>query len=340
MNKKIIGLIGAAVLVMALPLQGLAAADAAANLQSVEGGAKVSLDLQHTGAGEGVNALQMSFTLSPVVGSLDKADVSFVFDEDLPGTVKTYRYNQSTNVLTVYVAGANGALFENDKADLGSIQVEAAKGEYLEVSITTGLPNQEEGSSAEMVSGLTLLRASSSAQKLTMQAETLAVNAGELSPAPEPTQRPEATEAPEATQQPQATEKPQATEQPQATEKPAATQKPSGGSTGGSQNGSNQNNTAAATAQPGTAASSKAPGASASQSAVSEAASEESQAQSESASSEAESQAAESESQAQSQSTASQTQKSKVSVLPVVIGVAVVAAAAVAGVVIWRRGRD
>ena len=142
MNKKIIGLIGAAVLVMALPLQGLAAADAAANLQSVEGGAKVSLDLQHTGAGEGVNALQMSFTLSPVVGSLDKADVSFVFDEDLPGTVKTYRYNQSTNVLTVYVAGANGALFENDKADLGSIQVEAAEGEYLEVSITTGLPNQ------------------------------------------------------------------------------------------------------------------------------------------------------------------------------------------------------
>lgn len=334
MNKKIIGLIGAAVLVMALPLQGLAAADAAANLQSVEGGAKVSLDLQHTGAGEGVNALQMSFTLSPVVGSLDKADVSFVFDEDLPGTVKTYRYNQSTNVLTVYVAGANGALFENDKADLGSIQVEAAEGEYLEVSITTGLPNQEEGSSAEMVSGLTLLRASSSAQKLTMQAETLAVNVGELSPAPEPTQQPEATETPEATQQPQATEKPQASE------KPEATQKPSGGSTGGSQNGSTQNNNAAATAQPGTAASSKAPGASASQSAVSEAASEESQAQSESASSEAESQAAESESQAQSQSTASQTQKSKVSVLPVVIGVAVVAAAAVAGVVIWRRGRD
>lgn len=334
MNKKIIGLIGAAVLVMTLPLQGLAAADAAANLQSVEGGAKVSLDLQHTGAGEGVNALQMSFTLSPVVGSLDKADVSFVFDEDLPGTVKTYRYNQSTNVLTVYVAGANGALFENDKADLGSIQVEAAEGEYLEVSITTGLPNQEEGSSAEMVSGLTLLRASSSAQKLTMQAETLAVNVGELSPAPEPTQQPEATETPEATQQPQATEKPQASE------KPEATQKPSGGSTGGSQNGSTQNNTAAATAQPGTAASSKAPGASASQSAVSEAASEESQAQSESASSEAESQAAESESQAQSQSTASQTQKSKVSVLPVVIGVAVVAAAAVAGVVIWRRGRD
>lgn len=334
MNKKIIGLIGAAVLVMALPLQGLAAADAAANLQSVEGGAKVSLDLQHTGAGEGVNALQMSFTLSPVVGSLDKADVSFVFDEDLPGTVKIYRYNQSTNVLTVYVAGANGALFENDKADLGSIQVEAAEGEYLEVSITTGLPNQEEGSSAEMVSGLTLLQASSSAQKLTMQAETLAVNAGELSPAPEPTQQPEATEPPEATQQPQATEKPQASE------KPEAAQKPSGGSTGGSQNGSTQNNNAAATAQPGTAASSKAPGASASQSAVSEAASEESQAQSESASSEAESQAAESESQAQSQSTASQTQKSKVSVLPVVIGVAVVAAAAVAGVVIWRRGRD
>lgn len=334
MNKKIIGLIGAAVLVMALPLQGLAAADAAANLQSVEGGAKVSLDLQHTGAGEGVNALQMSFTLSPVVGSLDKADVSFVFDEDLPGTVKTYRYNQNTNVLTVYVAGANGALFENDKADLGSIQVEAAEGEYLEVSITTGLPNQEEGSSAEMVSGLTLLRASSSAQKLTMQAETLAVNVGELSPAPEPTQQPEATEPPEATQQPQATEKPQASE------KPEAAQKPSGGSTGGSQNGSTQNNNAAATAQPGTAASSKAPGASASQSAVSEAASEESQAQSESASSEAESQAAESESQAQSQSTASQTQKSKVSVLPVVIGVAVVAAAAVAGVVIWRRGRD
>lgn len=57
MNKKIIGLIGAAVLVMAMPLQGLAAADAAASLQPVEGGAKVSLDLHQAGAGEGVNAL-------------------------------------------------------------------------------------------------------------------------------------------------------------------------------------------------------------------------------------------------------------------------------------------
>ena len=38
MNKKIIGLIGAAVLVMALPLQGLAAAGAAGSLGAAAGG--------------------------------------------------------------------------------------------------------------------------------------------------------------------------------------------------------------------------------------------------------------------------------------------------------------
>lgn len=141
MNKKIIGLIGAAVLVMAMPLQGLAAADAAASLQPVEGGAKVSLDLHQAGAG--VNALQMSFTLNPVSGSLDKASVSFDFDNDMAGTVKRYSFDQNSGVLTVYVAGANGQLFDNDKTDLGSIQVKAAEGEYLELAITTGLPRED-----------------------------------------------------------------------------------------------------------------------------------------------------------------------------------------------------
>lgn len=332
MNKKIIGLIGAAVLVMAMPLQGLAAADAAASLRPVEGGAKVSLDLHQAGAGEGVNALQMSFTLNPVSGSLDKASVSFDFDNDLAGTVKRYSFDQNSGVLTVYVAGANGQLFDNDKTDLGSIQVKAAEGEYLELDITTGLPREDEDSAEQLASGLSLLRAGSSKETLTMQAETLNVNVGEVSPDPEPTEQPEATQKPEATQQPEATQHPE------------TTQKPSGGSNqnGSNQSSNNQSGTAAsATAQPGTAATSKTPGTSSTaQSAVSESASEESQAQSESGSSEAQSQAAGSESQAQSQSTASQTEKSKVSVLPVVIGIVVVAAAVVAGVVIWRRGRD
>ena len=332
MNKKIIGLIGAAVLVMAMPLQGLAAADAAASLQPAEGGAKVSLNLQQTGGGEGVNALQMSFTLNPVSGSLDKASVSFDFDDDLAGTVKRYSFDQNSGVLTVYVAGAKGQLFENDKADLGSIQVKAAEGEYLELSITTGLPREDESSAEQLANGLSLLRAGSSKETLTMQAETLNVNVGEVSPDPEPTEQPEATQNPEATQKPEVTET------------PAATQQPSGGSQNGSnQSGSSHQNStaAAATAQPGTAASSKIPGASsAAQSAVSEPVSETSQSQSEAASSEAQSQADESESQAQSQSAASQTEKTKVGVLPVVIGIVVVAAAAVGGVVIWRRGRD
>lgn len=343
MNKKIIGLIGAAVLVMALPLQGLAAADAAASLQPVEGGAKVSLDLHQAGAGEGVNALQMSFTLNPVSGSLDKASVSFDFDNDLAGTVKRYSFDQNSGVLTVYVAGAKGELFENDKADLGNIQVKAAEGEYLELSITAGLPREDEGSAEQLASGLSLLRTGSSRETMTMQAETLSVNVGEMSPNPEPTEQPEATQKPEPTQKPEATQKPESTEKPGATQQPAATQKPSGGSNQGSGNqSSNQGGTAAAaTAQPESGAASKAPGASSTaQSAVSEAASEESQSQSEAASSEAQSQAAESESQAQSQSTASQTEKSKVGVLPMVIGTVVVAAGVAGGVVIWRRGRD
>ena len=338
MNKKIIGLIGAAVLVMAMPLQGLATADAAANLQPVEGGAKVSLDLHQAGAGEGVNALQMSFTLNPVSGSLDKASVSFDFDNDLAGTVKRYSFDQNSGVLTVYVAGAKGQLFDNDKTELGSIQVKAAEGEYLELAITTGLPREDEDSAEQLASGLSLLRAGSSKETLAMQAETLNVNVGEVSPDPEPTEQPEATQKPETTQKPEATQKPEETQ------KPEATQKPSGGSNqnGSNQSSNNQSGTAAsATAQPGTTATSKTPGTSSTaQSAVSESTSEESQAQSESTSSEAQSQAAESESQAQSQSTASQTEKSKVSVLPVAIGIVVVVAAVVAGVVIWRRGRD
>lgn len=347
MNKKITSLIGAAVLVMALPLQGLAAADADASLQPVDQGANVSLKLQQ-GAGEGVNALQMSFTLSPVVGSLYKANVSFAFDEDLAGTVKRYRFDQENNVLTVYVAGANGKLFQNDEADLGEIQVESTDGEYLEVSITSGLPSDAEHPAEEMATGLSLLRAGSSKQDLSIQAEAVQVKVGEQSPDPEPT--PEVPEEPsvEPTAQPttKPTQQPQNPEVPQDNERPTWESSSSTGSTGGSTGSTGgttgttgtTSGTVSATAKPGTTASSKAPASSsAAQSAVSEAVSEsESQAASESSSS----QAAESESQAESQSTSAQTEKSKVGVLPIVTGVVVAAAAVVAGVMIWRRGRD
>ena len=327
MNRKIKGLIGAAVLVMALPLQGLAAADAAASLQPVAGGAQVALDLHKEGAGEGVNALQMSFTLSPVSGSLDKADVTFDFSDALAGTVKRYSFDQSSSVLTVYVAGANGALFANDRADLGSIQVQTEQGEYMELSITTGILNGSEQQSTEAVSGLTLLRAGTTEENLTMQAETLTVSVGETSPAPEPTPQPEATQQPEVSEQPEATQQPS----------DSSTSDTNPGSNQG--NGSAQSSVPAPTSAPATAVPGKTPSASSSaQSAVSETEIQENLPESEASSGEPQSQPDGSESQAQS--AVAESDSSKVGILPLVIGIVLVAAAVVTGVVIWRRGRD
>ena len=333
MNKKIKGLIGAAVLVMALPLHGFAAADAVADLQAGTDGAEVSIVLLKSGTGQGVNALQMSFSVEAVAGSLDKAQVTFDFAEDLAGTVKRSSFNRDTNLLTVYVAGADGKLFENDRADLGSIQVEAAEGEYLELSITAGKP----GETTETVKGLTLLTGNSSARDLTVQAANVTVNVGTVAPDPGPGETPEATQKPETSPQPETT--PQPTEQPQVSEKPQATQAPVGGSNG-SQNKPAQNTATGSpatqpTAQPEKGSGNKTPDASSTaQSSESSSVASESQA----ASSEVQSETASSESQVQS--TQAQTNGRKSNVLPVAIGLTAAVVVIVAGVVIYRRGRQ
>ena len=334
MNKKIKSLIGAVVLVMALPLHGMAAADAAAILQPGEGEAEVSIALQQSGAGQGVNALQMCFTVEAAVGSLDDAQVSFAFRQDLPGTVKRYSFNENENLLTVYVAGAEGDLFQNDTADLGTIQVDTADGSYVELKITAG----RRGENGQLSSGLTLLTTGTSTQQLTLQPDNVTVSAGEEATSPDPVPTP----TPEPGDKPEATQTPGATATPQPVQPPAATQQPSGG-TGGSQNGSGQNGSSQNSAAQSSGAASaviKMPGASSS--AQSEEASSEpaeSVAESQSASSAASSAASESESQAQSQAAQGEVSEQSGSVLPVVLGIALAAAVVAVGVVLFRRSR-
>ena len=138
--------------------------------------------------------------LNLVAGSLSQADVNFKFNEKLPGTVHEFRFDEETNELTVYVAGANGKLFNGQTVDLGQVEITSASGDYLEVTLSTGGMSQEEDSK-----DLVLLTGRTNKSYPTMQYTTATLKDGESAPAPTPAP----TEAPvESTATPSATAKP------------------------------------------------------------------------------------------------------------------------------------
>ena len=201
MNKRIKGLVAAGLMALVFPFQALAAADAETAFKSTgENRADVSVSLNGDSAAEGVNALQLQMKLNLVAGSLSQADVNFKFNEKLPGTVHEFRFDEETNELTVYVAGANGKLFNGQTVDLGQVEITSASGDYLEVTLSTGGMSQEEASK-----DLVLLTGRTNKSYPTMQYTTATLKDGESAPAPTPAP----TEAPvESTATPSATAKP------------------------------------------------------------------------------------------------------------------------------------
>ena len=201
MNKRIKGLVAAGLMALVFPFQALAAADAETAFKSTgENRADLSVSLNGDSAAEGVNALQLQMKLNLVAGSLSQADVNFKFNEKLPGTVHEFRFDEETNELTVYVAGANGKLFNGQTVDLGQVEITSASGDYLEVTLSTGGMSQEEDSK-----DLVLLTGRTNKSYPTMQYTTATLKDGESAPAPTPAP----TEAPvESTATPSATAKP------------------------------------------------------------------------------------------------------------------------------------
>ena len=245
MNKRIKGLVAAGLMALVFPFQALAAADAETAFKSTgENRADVSVSLNGDSAAEGVNALQLQMKLNLVAGSLSQADVNFKFNEKLPGTVHEFRFDEETNELTVYVAGANGKLFNGQTVDLGQVEITSASGDYLEVTLSTGGMSQEEDSK-----DLVLLTGRTNKSYPTMQYTTATLKDGESAPAPTPAP----TEAPvESTATPSATAKP--TNAPGATATAKPTNAPSATATAKPTNAPSATATAKPTAKPTDAA--------------------------------------------------------------------------------------
>ena len=241
MNKQIKRLIVAAMMILALPMQIFAASEAAASIQANGNQASVSVSLQNQAAGEGVTALQMILDVQVAVGSLNQAQVGFTFNENLPGTIQRYSYNQEKHTLTIYVAGAKNGLFTNGSVDLGNISVTSNTGDYIKLSITTG----DREDSLQILSGGTNLKT------MSMQAVTANIEAGTVVV---PTQPPQETSQPSVTATP--TAKPSVTATP--TAKPSVTATPTAKPSATATPTAKPSATAAPTAKPGATA---APGA-------------------------------------------------------------------------------
>ena len=247
MNKQIKRLIVAAMMILALPMQIFAASEAAASIQANGNQASVSVSLQNQAAGEGVTALQMILDVQVAVGSLNQAQVGFTFNENLPGTIQRYSYNQEKHTLTIYVAGAKNGLFTNGSVDLGNISVTSNTGDYIKLSITTG----DREDSLQILSGGTNLKT------MSMQAVTANIEAGTVVV---PTQPPQETSQPSVTATP--TAKPSVTATP--TAKPSVTATPTAKPSATATPTAKPSATAAPTAKPGaTAAPTAKPGATA-----------------------------------------------------------------------------
>ncbi len=187
MKKQIKSLIVAAVMAFVLPLQAFAVStDAAASFQENGNQANVSVTLQHPDAGAGVTALEMTFHLEAMAGSLNQAQLSFDFNESLPGTVKEHRFNPQDNTLKVYVAGAEDGIFRNDTVNLGTIRLESSSGERIQLKVVTGTTAPD----AQLSDDLKLLTGGTTMRSMAMEESSALLNAEGSSQTPDRPSRP------------------------------------------------------------------------------------------------------------------------------------------------------
>lgn len=210
---KVLAVVG--VLAVLLTAHTLAAQEAATTFETQGDHTQVTVELQKESMAQGVSALRANFLVRATVGELEEDDVTFQFATTLPGTVQRYVYDANTGLLSVYVAGANGALFDGLQATLGSIYIQSQ--EEVQAQVTFG----QEGTDP-----LTLLAGSSTQTTPSVQLTQTTLTAGETTPPPEVTPTPEVTQAPEVTPTPEVTQAPQPSATPETTPAPEVTSNP------------------------------------------------------------------------------------------------------------------
>lgn len=210
--KKLLAtlLLGTALTVAALPASA-AGTDGTVTMQADGDRVAVSLAVPE-GADQSATALRLSFQ---VEGGDAKA--SFVFDEGLTSAVQQDRYDEATDILTIYVAGTS-TLLDGGSLDLGEIQLTSQKGANATVRVVADSLELVNGAFGK--AGVT----SAAGNEVSVTVPGTATEPGE-----EPTQP-----TPQPSAEPTPTPKPPV----ESTPTPQPTQKPSeGGSTGGSTSG-------------------------------------------------------------------------------------------------------
>lgn len=210
---KVLAVVG--VLAVLLTAHTLAAQEAATTFETQGDHTQVTVELQKESMAQGVSALSANFLVQATVGELGEDDVTFQFASTLPGTVQRYVYDANTGVLSVYVAGANGALFDGVRATLGTISI--ATEQEVQAQVTFG----QEGTEP-----LTLLTGSSTQTTPSVQLTQTTLTAGQTPPEPEVTPSPEVTQAPEVTPSPEVTQAPEVSSNPEASSAPVVSSNP------------------------------------------------------------------------------------------------------------------
>lgn len=210
---KVLAVVG--VLAVLLTAHTLAAQEAATTFETQGDHTQVTVTLQKEAMAQGVSALSANFLVQATVGQLGEDDVTFQFSSTLPGTVQRYVYDAHTGLLSVYVAGANGAVFDGLQATLGSIHIQAQQ--EVQAQVTFG----QEGTDP-----LTLLTGSSTQTTPSVQLTQTTLTAGETTPGPETSSAPEVSSAPETSPAPEVTSKPETTSAPVVSSKPETTSTP------------------------------------------------------------------------------------------------------------------
>lgn len=175
----------------------LAAQEAATTFETQGDQTQVTITLQKDAMAQGVSALSANFLVQATVGELGEDDVTFQFSSDLPGSVQRYVYDAHTGLLSVYVAGANGALFDGTQATLGSIQIHGEQQVQAQVSFG------QEGTQP-----LTLLTGTSTQSTPSVQLTQTTLTTGETTPGPGTSPAPEVSSAPGTSPAPEASSAP------------------------------------------------------------------------------------------------------------------------------------
>ena len=93
------------------------------------------VDVQMSPVEKDTVSLQLSMEVQVTKGA-SAASVSFEFDQGLAGSVKEYRYQEETGVLTIYVSGDGNKSFpEGEDFRLGNVVLNSESGEATEATV-------------------------------------------------------------------------------------------------------------------------------------------------------------------------------------------------------------